>query len=65
MYLDGVYRFADDKAKFQVTKPPTQAELEKVLSNIAKRVVRLLERRGLIEEDPMPKEQSGFSHIQV
>jgi ribosomal protein S27E len=65
MYLDGVYCFEENKAKFQVTKPPTKAELEKVLSNISKRVVRLLERRGLIEAEPMPEEQSGFSHIQA
>lgn len=65
MYLDGVYRFKEDQAVFQVTKAPTSKELEKLLSNITKRVVRLLERRGLIKEDLTPKEQSGFSHIQA
>ena len=50
MYLDGVYSFEEGRAEFHITDPPTQKELEKLLGQIANRVVKLLLRRGLIEK---------------
>lgn len=67
IYLDGVYTFEDGKVQFHSTKPPIKKELEKVLSQIASRVVRCLEKRGLIEKEQnllTLAPEAAFDHIQ-
>ena len=68
--LDGAYSFADGKAQFHIKQPPRQEELEKLLKQIATRVVRHLERRGLIQKDEennyfLPNSETAFDHIQA
>ena len=51
MYLDGVYTFEQEKARFHPITPPSQSELDHLLEIIAQRTVKLLEKRGLIVKD--------------
>jgi ribosomal protein S27E len=53
LFLDGVY-VVDSKTKegvFQSIEAPTLQDLKKVLHKISERMVRLLEREGLLERD--------------
>jgi hypothetical protein len=53
LILDGVYlSAADGSAKFRALPPPTDAEVEQVAASIARRLVRLLERGGLLTGNP-------------
>jgi hypothetical protein len=68
--LDGAYSFDDGKAKFHFNLAPSQEELEKLLKQIASRVVRHLEKRGLIQKDEednyyLPNSENAFDHIQA
>jgi len=68
--LDGAYRFADGKAQFHINQTPSQEELEKLLKQIATRMVKHLEKRGLIQKDEedndlLPNSESAFDHIQA
>ncbi|MCB9025119.1 MAG: transposase [Bdellovibrionaceae bacterium] len=49
--LDGAYSFDDNKAQFHINQAPSHLELEKLLKQITTRVVRQLERRGLIQKE--------------
>lgn len=50
--LDGVYTIGQsDKAKFHRVPAPNQAEIQKLLNRVIKRVVRRLERNGLLIAD--------------
>jgi len=49
--LDGAYSFTDDKAQFHFNQAPSQEELERLLKQIATRVVRHLEKRGMLQKD--------------
>ena len=51
MYLDGVYTFEQEKANFHFLTPPSLSELNNLLKTIARRVMKLLEKRGLIIKD--------------
>ncbi len=51
MFPDGVYSFEDGRPKFQLTTPPSNQELDKLLKSLVQRVVRFLEKRGFIEKD--------------
>ena len=51
IYLDGVYTFEQKKEKFHFLIPPSQSELNSLLKTIAQRIVKLLEKRGLIVRD--------------
>ena len=51
MCLDGVWTFEQQKAKFHYLSPPSSLELHNLLKTIAQRVVKLLEKRGLIVQD--------------
>ncbi len=51
MFPDGVYSFENGRSKFHFTTPPSNRELDKLLANIVHRVVRFLEKRGLIQRD--------------
>ena len=48
MYLDGVYSFEREKARFHFLTPPSQSELDNLLKTLAQRTVKLLKKRGLI-----------------
>jgi hypothetical protein len=49
--LDGVYELTATGPRFRRVAPPTPAELEALLGQIAGRVARHLERRGLVVRD--------------
>jgi hypothetical protein len=60
--LDGAYRrSADDRAlRFHPVPPPTDEDLEQILSRVVRGIARLIERRGLgdepdrlFEDDPL------------
>jgi len=48
--LDGVYHNKDGRAVFTETRAPTDAEIADVVRKIKKRVLRTLERRGLLRD---------------
>ena len=51
LFLDGVYRTDGDVPVFQPVRAPTAEQLQALLSQIIKRIIRLLTRKGyLIEE---------------
>jgi hypothetical protein len=67
--LDGAYSFDNGKAQFHFNKAPIQEELEKLLKQIATRIVKHLEKRGLIQKDEeenyfLPSNENAFDHIQ-
>jgi len=51
IFLDGVYLPAGDKPLFRHVPSPTSAQLQALVQQIAERIGRLLEKRGLIERD--------------
>ena len=51
LFLDGVYSFEQGKPRFHTTAPPSNRELDRLLKSIVQRVIRFLEKRGLIEKD--------------
>ena len=51
MFPDGVYSFENGRSKFHFTTPPSNRELDKLLTSLVQRVVRFLKRRGLIQRD--------------
>ena len=68
--LDGAYSFAEGKAQFHFNQAPSQEELEKLLNQIATRIVKHLEKRGLIQKDEednyyLPNSENAFDHIQA
>ena len=62
MYLDGVWTFKQEKPHFHFISPPTQLELDNLLKTIAQRIVKLLEKRGLIAQDEGTEHQ--FLNVQ-
>ena len=54
LVFDGVYTQADGTAGFRALPPPTQRDIEKLCTTIARRVGRLLVRRGLADDSPDP-----------
>ena len=77
MYLDGVYTFDKGHPQFHSLASPSQGELDKLLNRIVHRVVKFLEKKGLLVRDEMgqeylsienhPKHGSdprSFSHLQ-
>ena len=51
MYLDGAYTFSEGRAEFHNIPTPRPTEVNQLLITISKRVVKLLEKRGLIFKD--------------
>jgi len=51
IFLDGVYVPTGDQPVFRHVPAPTSAQLQGLVQQIAERVGRLLEKRGLIERD--------------
>jgi hypothetical protein len=70
LVLDGVY-YEDDKKqiRFLRLQPPSDSEVEKITERIARRIMRLLERRGLgpsadpHEADPLSREQPLLAEL--
>lgn len=62
LYLDGVYELDKEErpSAWHMTKAPTRAELNAVLSKIIIRITKLLEKRGLIERDENEYLQINF-----
>jgi hypothetical protein len=70
LVLQGVYREGGDgRLRFQRLPPPTDAEVERITERIARRVIRLLERRGLGpdadpgEADPLSRDQPLLAEL--
>ena len=52
LFLDGAYAFRGKRAVFHRTRRPTGDELTRLLDSLSHRIVRALERRGLLIADP-------------
>jgi len=70
LLLDGVYASGPDGAlRFLPLPPPEDAEVERVVGQVARRIARLLERRGLgpeadrTEADPLAEEQPLLAQL--
>lgn len=51
LFLDGAYRFGSRKARFHRARRATNDDLARLLDALARRIARLLERRGLLIAD--------------
>jgi hypothetical protein len=65
LVLDGTYRLeADRTLRFRAAPPPTNEELERVLSRVIRGIARLIERRGLGDEpDRLAEEDSLLAQL--
>lgn len=52
LFLDGAYRFSRTRPAFHRARPPAGEELNDLLDTLSHRIVRVLERRGLLIADP-------------
>jgi hypothetical protein len=52
LFLDGAYRFSTTRPTFHRARPPAGEELNDLLDTLSRRIVRVLERRGLLIADP-------------
>jgi hypothetical protein len=52
LFLDGAYRFSTTRTTFHRARPPAGEELNDLLDTLSRRIVRVLERRGLLIADP-------------
>jgi hypothetical protein len=52
LFLDGAYAFRGNRAVFHRACRPTGDELTRLLDRLSRRIVRVLERRGLLIADP-------------
>jgi hypothetical protein len=52
LVLDGAYTFAGSRPTFHRARRPASEELNTLLDTLSRRIVRLLERRGLLIADP-------------
>ncbi len=60
LVIDGVYRLRGDKPTFQYVAAPTTEEMARLVERIAKRMMKLLARRGyLIEEEGVGYLEAG------
>ena len=53
LFLDGAYRFGGHKTHFHRARRATNDDLARLLDALARRIARLLERRGLLIADPV------------
>jgi hypothetical protein len=70
LFLDGVYFFNGGRARFYRARCPQRDDLVKLLHSLSGRIVRLLERRGLLiadaEHPPLEIELgSGLDQLQA
>ena len=70
LFLDGAYAFRGNRAVFHRARRPTCDGLNRLLDRLSPRIVRMLERRGLLIADPehpsldwMP--DSSLDHLQA
>ena len=52
LFLDGAYTFRERGADSHRARRPSNAQLDQLLETLSRRIVRLLERRGLLIADP-------------
>jgi hypothetical protein len=52
LVLDGAYTFFGSRPTFHRARRPTSEELHRLLDTLSRRIVRVLERRGLLIADP-------------
>ena len=52
LFLDGAYAFRGKRAVFHRACRPTGDELNRLLDSLSRRIVRVLQRRGLLMADP-------------
>lgn len=52
LFLDGAYGLHGSKARFQRARRATHEQLPQLLDTLSRRIVRVLERRGLLVADP-------------
>jgi len=52
LFLDGAYRFGSRKALFHRARRATTDDLAHLLDTLSRRIVRVLERRGMLIADP-------------
>ena len=48
LFLDGAYTFSGSRASFHRARRPQPDELLQLLDSLSRRIVQLLERRGLL-----------------
>jgi len=53
LFLDGAYRFDGNKARFHRARRASHDELVQLLDTLSRRIIRVLERRGLLIADPV------------
>jgi len=53
LFLDGSYRFAGNKVRFHRARRATNDDLAQLLDTLSRRIVRVLETRGLLIADPV------------
>jgi hypothetical protein len=61
LFLVGAYSFSDRGASFHRARRPTNGELTALLDTLSQRIVRLLERRGMLIADPGLDFETGSS----
>jgi len=67
--LDGVYVTSHGETRFRTLPPPDDAEVARITTLVARRIVRLLERRGLgpdsdaEDADPLPRDEPLLAEI--
>jgi hypothetical protein len=52
LFLDGAYTFRGNRGTFHRARRPSDFELAQLLDSLSRRIVRVLERRGLLIADP-------------
>lgn len=52
LFLEGAYTFGGQRPTFHRARRPDNNELNQLLDTLSRRIVRLLERRGLLIADP-------------
>jgi hypothetical protein len=70
LFLDGAYTIRGNRAIFHRTRRPTGDELNRLLDTLSRRIVRVLERRGLLIVDPAHPSldvvsDSSLDHLQT
>jgi len=66
VYLDGVFsKDADGKASFQASRAPAQTEIASIAAEVGRRVKKMLQRRGLIRDEPDDAEPESQSAIEA
>jgi hypothetical protein len=53
LFLDGAYQFHGNRVTFHRARRPDNSELTELLETLSRRIVRVLERRGLLIADPV------------